>query len=41
MGFGETVSGLRVSVGHQTVDEEIDRFAAALRDFMGRRSRAA
>lgn len=41
MGFGETVGGVRVSVGHQTTDAEIDHFAAALRDFMGRRSRAA
>lgn len=41
MGFGETVSGLRVSVGHQTSEAEIDRFGQALLDFMNRRSRAA
>ncbi|MEO3387382.1 cysteine desulfurase family protein [Mesorhizobium sp. CAU 1741] len=41
MGYGETVSGLRVSVGHQTTDAEIDRFAAALNEFMHRRSNAA
>src|SRR5690606_31869502 len=41
MGYGETVSGLRVSVGHQTTDEEIRRFADALRDFIGRRRSAA
>lgn len=41
MGYGETVSGLRVSVGHQTTDEEIRRFADALGDFMSRRRSAA
>lgn len=41
MGYGETVSGLRVSVGHQTTDVEIDQFATALHDFMKRRSRTA
>lgn len=41
MGFGETISGLRVSVGHQTTDQEIDRFASALREFISRRIRAA
>jgi cysteine desulfurase len=41
MGYGETVSGIRVSVGHSTTDAEIDRFAAALRQFVQRRSSAA
>src|SRR5690606_15036045 len=41
MGFGDTISGLRVSVGHQTTDEDIERFASALRDFVGRRKSAA
>lgn len=41
MGFGESISGLRVSVGHQTADEDIDRFAIALREFVSRRVSAA
>lgn len=41
MGFGDTISGLRVSVGHQTTDEDVERFASALRDFVGRRKSAA
>lgn len=41
MGFGDTVSGVRVSVGHETKDSEIEQFATALHDFMKRRSRAA
>ncbi len=41
MGFGDTVSGIRVSIGHQTTDDEIDQFATALRDFMKRRTKAA
>lgn len=41
MGYDDAVSGIRVSVGHQTTDAEIERFAEALRDFMKRRSRAA
>lgn len=41
MGFGDAVSGIRVSIGHQTTDGEIDQFATALRDFMERRNKAA
>ncbi len=41
MGYDDAVSGIRVSVGHQTTDAEIERFGEALRDFMKRRSRAA
>lgn len=41
MGYGDAVSGLRVSVGHQTGEAEIDRFGEALHDFMRRRSQAA
>src|SRR5690606_7169653 len=40
MGYGDAVSGLRVSVGHQTGEAEIDHFGEALHDFMRRRSQA-
>lgn len=41
MGHGEDVSGIRVSIGHWTGDEEIAAFATALEGFMSRRKAAA
>lgn len=41
MGFGEDVSGIRVSIGHATDDAEIAFFTEALRQFVRRRQSAA
>ncbi len=41
MGFGEDVSGIRVSIGHATSDMEIAAFTDALRQFVSRRQTAA
>ncbi|MHB2265350.1 cysteine desulfurase family protein [Aliihoeflea sp. PC F10.4] len=41
MGFGEDISGIRVSIGHTTSEAEIAAFAGALRQFVSRRRSAA
>ena len=41
MGLGEDVSGIRVSIGHSTGEDEIAAFAEALDRFMSRRQAAA
>lgn len=41
MGYGDDMSGIRVSIGHATTDEELTAFAEALRQFMSRRKSAA
>jgi cysteine desulfurase len=41
MGYGEDMSGIRVSIGHSTGDEEIAALATALEGFMSRRKAAA
>jgi cysteine desulfurase len=39
MGYADTEGALRVSIGHETTDAEIQRFAAALSDLLARRAR--
>jgi cysteine desulfurase len=41
MGYGEDISGIRVSIGHSTGEDEIAAFATALDGFMSRRKAAA